>query len=178
MNAGWINYWSFTQKDLTRVDPQRTIFDMPSHAVFFDWDHRGEGTEFESSTLGYPRYELWPNPLSSMPYTFTYLRMGPPLEYPADTVPAPLTEQMVKYKTREFLYLYKESQKGETVQRGSGSDWKFLAQSAAAEYKAARNRIGKRDTDLVDLFFTRFQRGPRSCEPFANILGQLNVGGW
>jgi hypothetical protein len=178
MNAGQIDYWSYSQRDLTRIDPQRTIFDMPAFAVFFDWDERGKGTEFESATIDHPRYELWPNPLSTMPYTFSYLRRGPMLVYPHDTIPAPLTEDMLKWRTREAMYLYKESQRGETLQRGSGADWKFLAQSAAAEYKAARNRIGKRDVALVDLFFTRFRRYPRSCEPFANILGQLNVGGW
>jgi hypothetical protein len=179
MMSGLIDYWSYNQKDLTRRDPQRIVFDLPAYAVFFDWDHRGQGTEFESATFGFPRYELWPHPLSEMPYTFSYQRRGPLLEHPHDTLPRPLTEDMLKWRTREALYLWKEAQKGETIQRGSGADWKFLAQSAAAEYKAARNRIGKVDVALVDLFFTRFQRMPAERQaPFATVNMQLNVGGW
>jgi hypothetical protein len=179
MMSGLLDYWSYNQKDLTRRDPQRIIFDLPAYVVFFDWDHRGQGTEFESATFGFPRFELWPHPLSEMPYTFSYQRRGPLLEHPHDTLPKPLTEDMLKWRTREALYLWKEAQKGEQVQRGSGADWKFLAQSAAAEYKAARNRIGKVDVALVDLFFTRFQRMPAERQaPFATVNFQLNVGGW
>ncbi|PWT93078.1 MAG: hypothetical protein C5B54_02435 [Acidobacteria bacterium] len=179
MNSGLIDYWSYSQRDLTDRDPQRIIFDLPAYAVFRGWDERGKGTEFESATLGHPLYELWPHPLSQMPYTFSSLRRGPMLEHPHDKVPAPLTEDMVKWKCREALYLFKESQRGETVQRGSGSDWKFLSQAAAAEYQAARDRIGKRDVAIVDLFFSRFLRNAADRNaPFATITGQLNIGGW
>jgi hypothetical protein len=178
-NSGLIDYWSFSQRDLTDRDPQRIIFDMPAYAVFRGWDQRGAGTVNASATLGYPLYELWPHPLSQLPYTFSSLQRGPMLDGPADTVPAPLTEDMVKWRCREAMYLFKEAQKGDGVQRGSGADWKFLAQAAAAEYKAARNRIGKRDAAIVDLFFNRFRRNAAERNaPFATITGQLNIGGW
>jgi len=179
MNSGIVDYWTYSQRDLSRLDPQRVIFDLPTHAAFRGLDERGHGTEFESATLGHPMYELWPHPLSVQPFTFSSLRRGPMLEHPHDTVPAPLTEDMLKWRCREALYLFKEAQKGETVQRGSGANWQFLAEAAAAEYKAARNRIGKRDVALVDLFFNRFR--PNLAErgaPFATIDGRLNIGGW
>lgn len=178
-NSGVIDYWSKSQKDLSVADPERTIFDQPTHAVFYGWDTRGAGTVNASPTLGYPLFELWPHPLSVLPYTFSSLRRGSLLVNPSDTVPAPLTEDMVKWKTREACYLFKESQKGDGVARGSGADWKFLAQAAAAEYKKARNRIGKADTSIVDLFFSRFNRDQAThSEPFATINSGLNVGGW
>jgi hypothetical protein len=105
--------------------------------------------------------------------------MGPPLEFPQDTLPVPITENMLKWKARENLYLFKEGQKGDGVLRGSQADWHFLAQAAQQEYKAARNRVGKRDQDLVDLFFERFRRQiAERAGPFATIQGQLNVGSW
>lgn len=179
MMDGIIDYWTYTQRDLTMRDPQRVIFDLPAYAVFKEWDNRGAGTEFESATIGHPLFELWPHPLQTQPYTFSWLRRGPMLENPGDTIPAPLTEDMLKWRTRQALYVFKEAQKGETVQRGSGANWQFLAEWAAAEYKAARNRIGKRDVALVDLFFNRFRRAAADRgAPFATIQGQLNVGGW
>lgn len=179
MMSGILDYWTLSQRDLSLKDPQRVIFDLPAYAVFFDWDTRGEGTEFESATVGHPRYELWPHPLSTMPYTFSYLRSGPIWENPGDTLPRPLTEEMVKYKAREFLYAFKEAQKGETVQRGSAANFQFLSEYAAAQYQACRDRVGKKDTDLVDLFFNRFVRNAVGrTEPFATITGGLNVGGW
>lgn len=179
MTAGIIDYWTYTQRDLTIRDPQRIIFDLPAYAVFKEWDQRGVGTEFESATIGFPLYELWPHPLTMMPYTFSSLRRGPMLENPGDTLPRPLTEDMLKWRTRQALYVFKEAQKGETVQRGSGADWRFLAEWAAAEYKAARNRVGKSDVAIVDLFFNRFHRAAADRgRPFATIQGQLNVGGW
>src|SRR5215831_10450089 len=76
MNAGLLDYWSYSQRDLTRRDPQRTIFDLPAYVVFKDWDEPGKGTKCESPTMGFPRFELWPHPLSMLSYTFSYLRMG------------------------------------------------------------------------------------------------------
>lgn len=179
LNAGIIDYWSYSQRDLSVLDPQRVIFDLPAYAVFRGWDERGRGTEFESATLGFPLYELWPHPLMRWSYTFSSLRRGPMLEEPHDTLPAPLTEDMLKSKTRVSLYLFKMSQKGETLQRGSGADWQFLAQAAEAEYKAARDRIGKRDVAIIDLYFERFVRNAVGRNgPFATVLGQLNIGGW
>jgi hypothetical protein len=177
-NSSFIDYWTYSQRDLSLRDPQRVIFDLPTYAVFRGWDQRGAGTDFASATLGYPLYELWPHPLSVSPYTFSSLRRGPMLQNLTDTIPAPLTEDMLKWKTREALYLFKESQKGEQVQRGSGADWHYLAEAAAAEYNAARDRIGKRDVAIVDLFLSRFYRGAAERgAPFATINQQLNVGG-
>jgi hypothetical protein len=174
-NNAWLDYWSYSQRDLSVLDAQRVQFDMPSFVVFHDCDHRPN-----SATYGFPRFELWPNPLSQLPYSFTYLRMGDLLVEQTDMVPEPLSEEMVKWKARESLYLFKEAQKGDGMARGSGADWRFLAGAAAAEYQRVRDRIGKRDTDIVDMYLTRMNRGVAGsrCEPFTNVLGQVNLGSW
>lgn len=177
-NSSILDYWSYTQKDLSIQDPQRVIFDLPSYAVFWGWDNRGAETANASPTLGFPLYELWPHTLSQLPYTFFYQRRGPTLTLPSDTVPAPLTEDMVKWKTRESAYIWKESQKGDGVARGSGADWRFLIQAASAEYLKAKKRIGDRDRGIVDLYMSRFVRNAAAGtgDPYATINSQLNVG--
>ncbi len=173
-NAAPLDYWSFNQTDLQVRDPQRMNFNLPAYAVPYEVDNRTG-----SATLGYMLYELWPHPLSVWPYTIAYLRRGALLSLPADTVPVPLTEKLVKYKAREAICLWREAQKGDNLQRGSGADWKFLAQAAAAEYAREKKIIADRDRDMVALYWNRFVRDAAIGywgQPFASIGGTLNVG--
>jgi hypothetical protein len=71
-NAIDIDFWSLRQDDLAVKDPQRTVFNLPCYAVPFQVDQRPN-----SATLGQMLYELWPNPLSALPYTINYMRRGP-----------------------------------------------------------------------------------------------------
>lgn len=173
-NNAPMDYWSKSQKDLSVEDPERTIFDDPDYFVPYETDQRPN-----SSTLGYMLYELWPHPLSVMPYTFGYLRRGPQLLQPGDTVPYPLTEDLVLHQARSDAYLWKEAQKGEEVARGSGADYKFLAQAEEAKYKIKKKDISARDRDLVDLYFSKWRPDYyNSGEPYSTVNGQLNVGRW
>jgi len=172
-----VNFTKFSRADLATIDPQRVRFGptVPTYAVAIGADQRPE-----SSTLGYPMFEIWPHNLSYMPYTFEYKRRGPALVNLADQVPYPLTEELVLHRTREVLYLYKEAQKGEQVARGSGADWQFLAQASAAEYKEVLKQIRAIDANLHQDFVTRGfsqSRSPRDGYS-TNVLGMLNVGRW
>ena len=175
-NNAPIDYWSLGQKDLMDMDPQRTVFNQPAYAVPYEVDNR-----VGSATLGYMLYELWPHPLSVLPYTIAFLRRGNLLVNPTDTVPSPLTEELVMWRAREVAFIWKEGQKGDGMERGSGADWKFLSQAAASEYAKRWKRISNKDRDLVDMYFTRYVRGAVAGwngVPFSNATGQLNVGGW
>jgi hypothetical protein len=172
--AAPLDFWSFDRRDLALRDPQRTNFDLPAFVVPYEPDTRSGST-----TLGNMLYELWPHPLSSLPYTFSYLHRGTLLSSPSDTLVYPLTEEMVKWRAREVAYIFKESQKGEGVQRGAGADWKFLAQSAAAEYKRTKKVVADRDRDMIDLYWTRFVRDmtiASNDDGFATINAQVNLG--
>lgn len=178
-NAAPLDYWTMSRKDLAIEDPQRTNFDQPAFVVPFEVDNRGAGTVNASATLGNMLYELWPHPLSILPYTFSYLRRGPQLVLPSDTVPYPLTEELVKFRAKEISCLWKEAQKGEGIKRGSGADWRFLSEVNAAEYKRCLKPISDRDRDMAELYFTRFVRDAAIGwygQPFATINGGLNVG--
>lgn len=168
-----LDYWKYSQKDLALIDPQRTNFNLPSYAVPFQVDQR-----VGSATLGCMLYELWPHPLSVLPYTFSYLRMGPQLVNPADTIPYPLTEELVKWRAYEVASLWKEQQKGDGMQRGSGADWRFLHGANKEEYKTELKRVRDLDRDLYELYFDRYIRGnvPLDGQPFGTLGGSLNIG--
>jgi len=105
-------------------------------------------TRPNSSTLGNMLYELWPHPLS------------------------------VLSQARIAAYLWKEAQKGETMERGSGADYKFLAAAAEKRYKEKKKEISARDRDMVDLYFNRWAQelNSSSDDGFATTNSQLNVG--
>lgn len=171
-NNAPMDYWSYTQKDLAALDAERTIFDNPCYFVPYQVDSRPG-----SATLGQMLYELWPHPLDVLPYSYTFLRRGPQLVNPGDTVPYPLTEEAVLWRAKECAFVFKEAQKGEQVQRGSGADFRFLAEYAEAQYKRVIKPIRDRDRDLVDLYFTRLQQSYQfSTDGYSNQNGSLNVG--
>lgn len=167
-----IDYWSKKQRDLAAEDPERTIFDDPSYFVPYMVDARPG-----SATLGNMMYELWPHPLSMLPYSFQYLRRGPLLVKPSDSVPIPFTEELVTWRAKEVAYAYKEAQKGEEIQRGSGADWRYLAEFAHEQLKICLKPVKDRDRDLVDVYWNKFRANMvEEGEPFATVNGQLNVG--
>src|SRR5580765_1706450 len=99
-----LDYWSKSQKDLGFEDPQRTIFMDPAFVVPYEIDQRINPNTLPnptpSATFGYMLYELWPHPLSVLPYSYHYLYRGPRLQNPNDVVPFPLTEEVVLEQAR------------------------------------------------------------------------------
>lgn len=171
-NNNSMDFWTKTQVDLANDDPQRTIFDQPYYVVPFDQDTRPG-----SATYGQLRYELWPAPISQLPYAFTAQCNWPALSLPTDTLPYPLTEEIVKFRTLEQVSLWKESQKGDEQQRGSGANWQFLAGANRKEYEDDLRNIRIMDRHLVELYFQKAQRVPPFWgEPFASVNGNINVG--
>lgn len=175
-NNAPMDFWSKTQKDLSFQDPQRTIFNNPAFFVPYEVDAR-----VGSSTLGFMLYELWPHPLSVLPYTFSYVRRGPQLVNRTDMVPYPLTEELLLWRAKECASLFKESNKGEDVARGSGADWRYLSEACHVEYQRRLKPIRMLDDAIVNLYTDKFRRygdGYGTGAPFATINGGLNVGRW
>lgn len=171
-NNNSMDWWTYTQVDLANKDAQRINFNQPLYVVPY-----GADTRPGSATAGQMLYELWPHPISQWPYTFQCMANAPPLQNQNDTVPFPLTEEVLKFRAYELLYLWKESQKGDDQQRGSGANWILLMQAAAAEYQKRIKQIKNVDRQFVDLYFSKMQRYPETFgEPFATINSGLNVG--
>lgn len=169
-----MDFWNKTQKDLTYEDPQRTIFNDPAYVIPYEVDNR-----VNSPTLGFMLYELWPHPLSILPYSFHYLFRGPRLQNPSDTVPYPLTEEVVLEQARVQAYLWKEAQKGENIERGAGADFKFLAGAQQKIYERKIKPLKIVDSGLLQLYLNRFRTdiGPQvSDDGYATTNSGLNVG--
>jgi len=167
-----IDFWTFTQVSLAQEDPQRTEYAQPTYAVPLEIDNRSG-----SSTQGQMLYELWGHPISQLPYTFNCQCNWPALVNPTDTLPYPLTEGIVKHRAYKELALWKESQKGDEMERGSGANWQFLYKAHEDEYKDDLRQIRIMDRHLVDLYFQKarmtFQSGTESSSYTGN---QANVG--
>lgn len=85
------------------------------------------------------------------------------------------------WRAKEVSYLWKEAQKGDGLERGSGADWRFLSEAANKEYKFRFKTIADRDRDIAMTYFNRFVRYAALGtlgRPYATITSQLNVGGW
>jgi hypothetical protein len=163
----------YTQIDLAEIDAERTVFDEPTDIVPYGIDTRPG-----SATIGQMLFELWPGPISSnLPYTFGCQCNWSPLQDPNSTVPYPLTEELVKFRTYQILSLWKESQKGDEMERGSGTNWQFLWKANQEEYKDDLRQIRIMDRHLMELYFTRArQTPPANQDGYATVNSQLNIG--
>jgi len=166
-----IDYWSYQQTDLARIDPQRTDFAQPEYIAY-----TGVDTRAGSATYGQGLVEFWQHPLQILPYTAQWLVYWPALSSPGDTVPWPLSEELLKFRALELLCLWKEGTKGDDMERGSGANWQFLAGAYRKEYDARLKTIRVKDRNIVDLYFQKMNRHPQSSEPFASVTGQMSVG--
>jgi len=171
-NNNYMDWWTKTQEDLSDEDAERTFFDEPLYVVPYQQDTRPG-----SPTYGQMLFELWPHPITQLPYTFGCECNWPQLTNPTDIVPYPLTEEVVKLRAYEMMSLWKESQKGDDMERGAGADWKFLVGAYRAEYANRLKQCRNMDRHLVDLYFTKMKRLPATQgDPYATISGTLNVG--
>jgi hypothetical protein len=166
-----IDWWSYTQVSLSEIDPQRTEFSQPEYAVYLGPDSR-----IGSATYGQGLWELWQGPITQLPYACQWQVNWPALSAPNDTVPAPLTEELLKWRAYEVLAAFKESQKGDDMERGSGANWQFLAKYYHEQYEYCLKKIRVADRNIVDLYFQKFNRNTFNNEPFASVNGQMSVG--
>src|SRR6266436_2617528 len=177
-----LDYWSKSQRDLTFDDPQRTIFTDPAYVVPYEIHNRINPNTLPSPTpsptFGFMLYELWPHPLSILPYSYHYIYRGPRLQNPSDTVPYPLTEEIVIEQARVQSYLWKEANKGENVERGAGADYKILATAAEKVYQRKIKPLKITDSGLLELYLNkvRCDTGSGSDDGFGTTAMGLNIG--
>ncbi len=167
-----LDWWTKTQADLANEDPERTIFDQPRYAVTLGQDQRPG-----SATAGQILIELYPHSLEVLPYTFGAQCLYPSLVNNTETIPYPLSDEIVKWRALEVCYLWKEGMKGDNMERGSGANWQFLAKAAHEEYKDLLRQARIMDSNLVALYFNKaLQVSPYGGEPFSSPDGRTNIG--
>jgi len=166
-----VDWWSYTQVSLSEVDPQRTDFSQPEYAVYL-----GPDTRAGSATYGQGLWELWQGPLTQLPYACQWQVNWPLLSAPGDTLPTPLTEEMVKFRAKEVACAWKEANKGDDMERGSGANWQFLAKYYHEQYEYCLKKIRVADRNIVDLYFQKMNRTAGSIDGFVSVNGQMGVG--
>lgn len=173
-NNCYLDWWSYSQIDQSERDAERINYLQPSHVVPYAMDTRPG-----SATYGQMLYELWPHPIMSLPYTFSCQCDWPALVMPTDTLPFPLTDELIKLRATEMLSLWKEMQKGDEMERGSGANFQFISQASRAEYMDRLKTIRNKDRNIVDLYFQRMRRMlPVGQSVYGTVTGQASVGGW
>ena len=178
-NAFRVDFWSMTQAELAVRDPQRTNFADPSYIVPAGIDQRPG-----SATLGWQMFELWPQQLSYVSYSFSFRRRGAIPQTLADfqktSTPYPITEEMLRWRALEVLYQFKEAQKDKTEARGSGSNWLLLAQMADKEYLKIYSTVLSIDLNINSEMITKIEGRGRTAanQDYSNQLGQLHLGGY
>ena len=172
-NNNPMDFWTKTQIDLAIEDAERTVFDEPLYVVPYAQDTRPG-----SATLGQMLFELWPHPISQLPYTFGCQCNWAPLQNPNDMLPYPISEELVKERAYEMVALWKESQKGDDMERGSGANWQFLVKAHHEEYKDLLRQVRIMDRHLMELYFTKanITPPPGYQDGFATLNGQVNIG--
>lgn len=171
-NGAYLNWKISTQQDLDSEDPQRTIFQNPNRVVPYKIDTRPG-----SSTLGTMLFELYPQPLSQLPYALYFVGDPASLSNPTDAVPPPLTDEVTLYRAKQQAYIWCEENKGRYPELGK-SDWEFLAKASGELYKDRIKDIRKTDRDLADAFVSTLRRRNITVGgPFYSaVTGQANVG--
>lgn len=179
-NGDWLSIY-MTRRELNMGDPQRLYYTFPHWVVGMGVDNRGAGTQTPSATLGYPMYELYPNPLSVISYMRWWIRSGADLVNLSDTAPYPITDKLLQARAMMLACRWAESNRDPSIPRGQAADYKFLYQSAAAEYALELKLIGLKDRDLVDLFLAQIPRertvGLNRLPYYSTISGRAYYGG-
>jgi hypothetical protein len=147
-----------TRSMLDAMDPQRTWYQFPTRAVPFGYDNRGAGTPNASSTLGYPLFELWGQPVTPYTYQCYGCRRGVALVNPTDTLPAAIGEDLVLAKAREYAYEWAEANK-DMAPRASGPDYRFLMTKTQDEYTKLLTHYRKDDREFISNYFSMVGMG-------------------
>ena len=157
-------------------DPQRQIFANPDRLLPLGQDVRPN-----SSTAGWPMYELWPGPQNQYLYQIWGLRFGADLVNLSDTLPVGIPESLVKARARVRCYEQAEANKDPQNPRGSGADYRFLMGAALKEYEHELKQVRLRDRDRVDIFVTTMHRfaggpAPTTFDPATGgVLSQVGI---
>lgn len=178
-NVRWLNVNADydTRRQTDMADPQRQIYTPPLVVLPLGTDTRGQGTVNASSTLGYMRYELYPQPSSQIVYQSWYEWEGPDLVNDSDTLPDPISEILVKSKALVDAYGSAEANRDPANPRGSGADFRFLVGQYQSMYATELQNCRVNDRERVSMFSAQMSRvgSPAPFSTFNPATGVLNV---
>jgi len=157
------------RKTIDLRDPQRTIFFLPTHVVYYQQNQNPDAT---SPGYGCPLFELWGVPQYELVYQLYGIRKGTPLVNDSDTLPPAIGEDCVLARARAYAYEFAEGNKGD-MPRNAGSDFRFLMGAAMAEYKQLWREYRRQDRETVDSWWDirRHRSWMANLDGFYNAIG-------
>jgi hypothetical protein len=170
---------TYTRAMLDQEDPQRLIYQFPTRIVGWGRDQRGRGTANASSTLGFPLYELWGQPVAPFTYQAYGLRNYPDLTLPTDTLPDPLDDEDILLTLAKY-YAYEWAEANRDISpRSTGPDWKFLMAQSLDKHKKLMSHYRREDKEFVDNWFSVRQLTMGVVYPFYNTISGVasTIGG-
>jgi hypothetical protein len=156
------------RNQIDKIDPQRSIYQWPTQVVPYTIDYRGQGTIYESATLGFPLFELWGQPVNPFSYGLYGIRKGVDLVNPTDSLPIQVGEDCVLALARTYAYEWAEANK-DMSPRSAGPDFKFLIGKSMDEYTKRLILYRKNDKEFVDAYFSA-----RNLMWNGNLVGVYN----
>lgn len=175
-NCYSLDVWT-GRRTVNLSDPARLYTSNPNRVLGVGTDQRPG-----SATLGQMLYELYPNPSTAISYQTYYVVSGPDLVANSDTLPYPITQEVVLSKARVYAYEWAESRKDVMAAKGSGANYSLLKKEGEAEFLSRLKTLRLIDKDQVDAFniamnsFMARYRAPY----FNSAIGRANMGlgGW
>ena len=140
--------YRYTREQLDQMDPQRLWYAIPSDVVPF-----APNGNLQSTSYGYPQWEVWGPPQNNLTYQLYGLRSGADLAAPTDLLPPVIDEDCVLAKARYYAYEWAEANKGD-MPRNAGTDWRFLMGQAEAEYIKTYRECRVKDRENVNNYFS------------------------
>jgi hypothetical protein len=176
-NCYSLDIWT-SRRTINLTDPARLYTSNPCYLLGLGTDQRGAGTSTPSATLGQQLYELYPNPSTAISYMTYYVINGDNLVSNSDTLPYPITEELVLTKARVYAYEWAESRKDVMAAKGSGANYSVLMKEAESMFLARLKTIRLIDKDQVDSFNIRMNASMSAYRaPFYNAaIGRANMG--
>ncbi len=149
-----LDIWT-SKRTIDLDDPARLYTSNPDTAMGIGQDMRGKGTATPSATLGQQLYELYPNPQTQISYQTYFAQYAGPLVNNSDTLPEPITEEVVTQKALTWAYRDAEARKDVLAARGSGANFLALKKEAEADFLYRLKTLRLLDRDAVNAYMVQ-----------------------
>jgi hypothetical protein len=180
-NCWALDIWT-SRRTINLTDPARLYTSNPQCVLGLGTDQRGAGTATPSATLGQQLYELYPNPSTALSYMTYYVVQGADLVNNSDTLPYPITQEVVLIKAREYAYEWAEARKDVMAAKGSGANYALLKKEAKTDFEQRLKTLRLIDRDQVDSYQAGMMTAMSTFRtPYYNSTAgtaNMGVGGW
>jgi len=154
---------TMTRAQINMRDPQRTMFFLPTHCVYYQQDQNPA-----SATYGWPMFELWGQPQYSLTYQLYYFRHGVDFTADQDQLPPAVENDVIIALAKNYAYEWAMA----NPQDGKPPvDFKFLMGKSMADYDRLMREYRKQDRETVDNWIS-FRRAGWG---WANLYGYYNA---